>query len=99
MLRRSWAGNPAIAAEARAYLAHPVLGRRLLESVEAMLAHRSLAASTVLGEIDALKFRSCVTLFSMADPAAPLFASALESFFAGERDVRTLELLQAQGDA
>lgn len=85
-------------AEARAYLAHPVLGQRLRESVQAMLAHRSRAASAVLGETDALKFRSCITLFSMADPAEPLFATALESFFAGEPDVRTLELLDARGE-
>ena len=86
-------------AEARAYLAHPVLGPRLRESVEAMLAHRSLTASTILGGLDALKFRSCVTLFLMAHPGDPLFATALESFFAGQRDVRTLELLEARGAA
>jgi uncharacterized protein (DUF1810 family) len=85
-------------AEARAYLAHPVLGQRLRESIEAMLAHRSLPASAVLGELDALKFRSCLTLFDRADPGDQLFATALECFFAGERDVRTLELLEARGD-
>jgi uncharacterized protein (DUF1810 family) len=86
-------------AEARAYLADPLLGRRLRESTQTMLTHRSLGASAVLGELDALKFRSCLTLFSMADPAEQLFATALESFFAGERDVRTLKLLEAQGEA
>lgn len=86
-------------AEARAYLAHPVLGPRLRESVEAMLAHRALPASTILGDTDALKFRSCLTLFLMADPADPLFAAALDAFFAGQRDVRTIELLEALGEA
>ena len=86
-------------AEARAYLADPLLGRRLRESTQAMLAHRSLGASAVLGELDALKFRSCLTLFSMADPAEQLFASALQFFFAGERDVRTRKLLGAPGEA
>lgn len=85
-------------AEARAYLADPLLGQRLRESTQVMLAHQSLAASQVLGELDALKFRSCLTLFTQADPTEQLFATALERFFAGERDVRTLKLLEAQGE-
>lgn len=86
-------------AEARAYLADPLLGQRLKEAIEAMLAHRSLDAASVLGELDALKFRSCLTLFSLADPSEPIFANALERFFDGERDARTLELLKAQDEA
>jgi uncharacterized protein (DUF1810 family) len=86
-------------AEARAYLTNPILRQRLLEATEAMLAHESLDAATILGELDALKFRSCLTLFSLADPAEALFAKALERFFDGERDARTLELLRARGDA
>lgn len=80
-------------AEARAYLADPVLGRRLREATQAMLSHRSLTAGDVLGELDALKLRSCLTLFVRADPDAPVFAAALERFFGGEPDPRTLELL------
>jgi uncharacterized protein (DUF1810 family) len=86
-------------AEARAYLADPLLGKRLRESTQAMLAHRSLPASAVLGELDALKFRSCLTLFMQADPTEELFAIALERFFAGERDARTIKLLEARGEA
>jgi len=86
-------------AEARAYLADPVLGQRLRESTQAVLAHRSLGASAVLGELDALKFRSCLTLFALAAPDEPLFSSALEGLFGGERDPRTLELLRARGEA
>ncbi|MDH5832907.1 DUF1810 domain-containing protein [Luteimonas kalidii] len=86
-------------AEARAYMADPVLGPRLREAAQAMLSHRTLAASDVLGELDALKFRSCLTLFALADPDEPVFAAALERFFAGERDPRTLELLRVHGDA
>ncbi len=86
-------------AEARAYLADALLGQRLRECTAAMLAHRSLGASAVLGALDALKFRSCLTLFSLADPSEPVFTAALEGLFAGERDGRTLELLGMQGEA
>lgn len=85
-------------AEARAYLDDPILGQRLRESVEAMLAHDSLDAKLILGELDAMKFRSCLTLFSLADPSDPLFIDALERFFAGIRDTKTIELLRLRGE-
>lgn len=85
--------------EARAYLAHPVLGARLREAIQAMLAHRALGADGVLGGLDALKFRSCLTLFALAVPDEPLFATALEAFFGGARDPLTLELLRREGEA
>jgi len=84
-------------AEARAYLADAVLGQRLRECTAAMVAHQSVGASAVLGELDALKFRSCLTLFALAEPDEPIFTTALESLFAGERDWRTLELLGLSG--
>lgn len=84
--------------EARAYLTHPVLGPRLREAAEAMLEQGSHDASTVLGELDALKFKSCLTLFSLADPSEKIFAKALERFFNGEQDTRTLKLLNASLD-
>jgi uncharacterized protein (DUF1810 family) len=80
-------------AEAQAYLAHPILGQRLKEAINAMLAHRSRTAESVLGELDALKFRSSLTLFSIAVPSEPIFNNALECFFGGELDTRTQELL------
>ena len=81
------------AAEARAYLAHPLLGARLCEGVGAMLAHRGRSAEIILGPVDALKFRSSLTLFeAVADDPAP-FAEALAAFYRGVRDERTLELL------
>ena len=80
--------------EARVYLAHPLLGPRLREAVTALLDQRA-GASAVLGELDALKFRSSMTLFALADPAEPRFIQALERFFRGEADPRTLELLNA----
>ena len=83
----------ASAEEARAYLAHPLLGARLRECVAAMLAHRGQRPEAILGGIDALKFRSSLTLFeAVADDPAP-FAAALEAFYDGVRDARTLELL------
>jgi len=85
-------------AEARAYLADPILGQRLRESVEAMLAHESLDANLILGELDAMKFRSCLTLFSFADPTDRLFIDALDRFFAGTRDTTTIELLKLHGE-
>jgi uncharacterized protein (DUF1810 family) len=81
------------AAEARAYLGHPLLGARLRESVAAMLAHKGARPEAILGGIDATKFRASLTLFEAAtDDPAP-FAEALDAFYHGERDARTLALL------
>jgi uncharacterized protein (DUF1810 family) len=80
-------------AEARAYLAHPVLGPRLLECVAAMNALPGSDAERVLGSIDAVKFRSCLTLFAVAVPEEPAFRGALDKYFGGRDDPRTLELL------
>lgn len=81
-------------AEARAYLEHPVLSHRLREATAAMLEHQAKGARAVLGEIDALKFRSCLTLFSLADPSDQIFRAALDGFFDGECDGRTLSFLK-----
>ncbi|WP_457797841.1 DUF1810 domain-containing protein [Methylocystis sp. S23] len=80
--------------EARAYLAHPILGQRLRECAEAMLATGDSNAEDVLGFTDAMKFRSSMTLFAKAAPQEPLFAQALARFFKGEEDQKTLDLLQ-----
>jgi len=80
-------------AEARSYLSHPVLGARLRSCVAAVLAHPGRTANDIFGAPDDLKFCSCLTLFELADPEEPLFRSALDVFYAGERDARTLELL------
>ncbi|MDR7268434.1 uncharacterized protein (DUF1810 family) [Pelomonas saccharophila] len=79
-------------AEAEAYLAHPLLGGRLRECVQAMLAHSGESAAAILGDIDAMKFRSCLTLFD-AVSTEPLFGQALDAFYAGQRDAATLALL------
>lgn len=79
--------------EAQVWLADPLLGARLREGVAAMLAHRGTSAEKILGEIDALKFRSSLTLFEAVAEDPALFAEALDAFYGGERDGRTLALL------
>ncbi len=81
--------------EARAYLAHPVLGARLRECVAAMNALDGPDAAQVLGQVDAAKFRSCLTLFSAVDPGDTVFGEALRKYFAGVPDEKSLALLEA----
>lgn len=79
-------------AEARAYLRHPLLGARLREAAEAVRAHQgAIAIEDVLGIVDALKFRSSMTLFEAAegDPNG-LFGACLDAFYQGSRDPETL---------
>ena len=81
-------------AEARAYLGHDVLGPRLRECCRALLALEDVSATRVLGEIDAMKLRSSMTLFAVVDPAEPAFTDVLDRFYDGERDERTVQLLE-----
>ncbi len=80
--------------EARAYLAHPVLGPRLLECCRAALETGSSTPREVFGTPDDLKFRSCLTLFALADPAEPVFAELLDKFYGGKKDPQTLDILK-----
>lgn len=80
-------------AEARAYLAHPVLGPRLVEAVEAINALPGRDAHAVFGSPDDLKLRSSLTLFQAADPDEPAFQRALDKYFGGRADPLTLEKL------
>ena len=80
-------------AEAQAYLAHPVLGARYRECVAALQDLTGTTAEAVFGGIDATKLRSSLTLFVTAAPDERLFAAALERWFGGEPDPRTLERL------
>jgi uncharacterized protein (DUF1810 family) len=70
-------------AEARAYLAHPLLGPRLLECVQIVAAHRGLTAEQIFGGIDAIKLRSSMTLFAHADPDQEVFRKLIEQYFEG----------------
>lgn len=76
--------------EARAYLAQPVLGQRLKACTRSVLAHDGPSANAIFGSPDDLKFRSCMTLFSLAAPDEPLFRQALERFCAGRPDPLTV---------
>jgi len=78
--------------EARAYLAHPVLGPRLLACAEAALAVPARTAHDIFGSPDDVKLRSSATLFERAG-GPDVFTRLLERFFAGERDPATLERL------
>lgn len=78
--------------EARAYLAHPVLGARLRECVVALQDLTSGTAERKFGQVDAMKLRSSLTLFEAAG-GGPLFTAALSRWFAGQGDQKTLELL------
>jgi uncharacterized protein (DUF1810 family) len=81
--------------EARAYLTHPVLGERLAEAVDAVLATFGRSAHEIFGSPDDLKFWSSMTLFrEAAAEKTSRFDLALQRFFAGEPDPRTLELLK-----
>ena len=82
--------------EAVAYLRHPVLGPRLVECVEAMLAVEGRSVEDIVGP-DAVKFRSSLTLFSAADPDLTVLRDALGQCFGGRSDQRTLDLLAAHG--
>ena len=79
--------------EAGAYLAHPVLGPRLLECTQLVDHVQGKTALQILGSPDDLKFRSCLTLFAAIQK--PPFEAALQHFYAGQPDPLTLELLHA----
>jgi uncharacterized protein (DUF1810 family) len=79
--------------EARAYLAHPVLGPRLLECAEAALRVEGRSAAEVFGSPDDLKLRSCATLFACVSPPGSVFDRLLGKYDGGERDRKTLRLL------
>ncbi len=79
--------------EARAYLAHPVLGPRLVESALALAALGGHDPVAVLGPVDAAKLRSSMTLFAHADPEQPVFRAVLDRYFDGHEDEATTSRL------
>ena len=85
--------------QAKRYLADPLLGGRLRDDVRRMIVHKDRSALEILGSPDDLKFRSCLTLFRQAASEASdqmLFTEALDQFYDGKPDPRTLELLGSQ---
>ncbi len=80
-------------AEAKAYLAHPILGPRLSECARIVASLQATSADEIFGGIDALKLRSSMTLFAQADPTEPVFGEVLEVYFEGAPDAATERLL------
>ena len=83
-------------AEAEAYLRHPVLGPRLVDCCEAVLAVKGRTAFEIFGSPDDLKLRSCATLFAHVSPAGSVFERLLARYFPDGPDDRTLLLLTSQ---
>ena len=81
------------AAEAAAYLAHPVLGSRLLEISRALLALPGSNATSIMGSPDDMKLRSSMTLFGAVPGADAVFQAVLNKFFGGAKDAKTVQLL------
>jgi uncharacterized protein (DUF1810 family) len=79
--------------EARAYLAHPVLGPRLRESAGVVLATSGSTAEQIFGSLDAMKVRSSMTLFHRAAPEETAFEQVLERFYGGVADQSTDAML------
>ena len=80
--------------EARAYVAHPLLGPRLVECVRLANASPARSAQELFGEPDVVKFHSCLTLFARAAPDAAIFPQSLNRFFGGARDAATDAILR-----
>lgn len=80
-------------AQAQAYWRHPVLGPRLRQCAELVLAVPGKTALQILGSPDEMKFRSSMTLFAQVAPDEPVFQRALQKYFGGEADPATLERL------
>jgi uncharacterized protein (DUF1810 family) len=79
--------------EARAYLDHPILGRRLHDCAEAILSIEGRSARDILGSPDDLKLKSSATLFAHVSPPGSLFERILDKYYSSERDSKTLALV------
>lgn len=83
-------------AEAKAYFADPVLGSRLVEITRVLLEHTDKTPVQIFGHTDAMKLRSCMTLFAQAAPEEPVFQMVLDNFYNGKPDYRTLGMLRGK---
>ncbi len=79
--------------EAENYLAHPLLGKRLVEISSALLKIKEKTANQIFGSPDDVKLQSSMTLFSTLENTNPVFQRVLDKYFNGAKDVRTLELI------
>ena len=82
--------------EAKEYLAHPVLGKRLLECSNILLNINDKSADEIFGYPDNMKLRSSMTLFNFVAPEQKVFADVLKKYFDGEPDEKTLSILQKE---
>lgn len=81
--------------EATEFLDHPILGKHLIEISELFLTFRRKSADGILGDLDARKLRSSMTLFSLVENTNPVFQEVLEAFFSGESDPLTLSIINS----
>ncbi len=82
--------------EARQYLAHPVLGARLLACTEAVLAVRGRTVSEIFGSPDDMKLQSSMTLFEFVSGPGSVFGRVLDTYYQGKRDTRPLQIVNKQ---
>ena len=80
--------------EAENYLAHPVLGKRLIKISNALMDIEGKTINQIFGSPDDMKLKSSMTLFGVSENANPVFQKVLDKYFGGERDRRTLELIE-----
>ncbi len=80
--------------ETKQYLAHPILGKRLLECSSILLNINGKTVEEILGYPDNLKLKSCITLFKFVYPENKIFTDVLNKYFADEEDYRTISILQ-----
>lgn len=85
--------------EAAAFLAHPILGRRLAECAEALLTLEGKGAEEIMGEPDHLKLRSSMTLFAALSAPGSVFQTILDRYYNGEPDVQTIDYLRRAANA
>jgi uncharacterized protein (DUF1810 family) len=76
---------------------HPLLGPRLVACAEAALGVQGRSAYAIFGSPDDMKLKSCATLFASVSPPDSVFARLLDKYFDGERDSKTLQILESQG--
>ena len=81
-------------AEAHAYLQHNLLGPRLEDCVKILITHHEMSVAQILGSPDDMKLRSCLTLFLAVGPKSTVYQQALDQFYSGEADCRTVALLK-----
>ena len=79
--------------EATQYLQHPVLGKRLIQIAEAVLEINGKTANEIFGKPDDRKLQSCMTLFAQLTNADPIFQKVLDKYYQGNKDEKTLQLL------